>query len=148
MTWSLLSGALLGLGVYALVRVFVRPRPGVATMLARIEGGQRSMSTHTVTPQERAGGLDQRAQSAFNKLADRLEVMAVERGWQLGRQRADLSLMGRTTGSHLAAKVAAGLGLLVLAPFAWSLLRLFGVPLPGVLPAFAAVAWAIKGQPR
>ena len=58
MTLSLVSGALLGLGIYALVRVFVRPRPGVATMLARIEGGQRSMSTHTATPFEvaRLGG--------------------------------------------------------------------------------------------
>lgn len=145
MTLSLISGAVLGLGLYALVRVWVRPQPGIATLLARIEGGQRSMTTHTSTSYERGGALEQRAQSAFNALADRLEVMAVERGWQLGRQRADLALMGRTTGTHLAAKVATGLGLLLLAPFAWSMLRLFGVPLPAALPAFVAVLLGLVG---
>ena len=145
MTLSLVSGALLGLGVYALVRVFVRPRPGVATMLARIEGGQRSMSTHTATAFERSGGLEQRIQSGFGLLSDRLEVMAVERGWELGRQRADLALMGRTRGSHLAAKVAAGLGLFLLGPLVWSILRVAGVPLPAAIPAFAALALGALG---
>jgi Flp pilus assembly protein TadB len=145
MTLSLASGALLGLGVYALVRVFVRPRPGVATMLARIEGGQRSMSTHTATAFERSGGLEQRIQSGFGLLSDRLEVMAVERGWELGRQRADLALMGRTRGSHLAAKVAAGLGLFLLGPLVWSILRVAGVPLPAAIPAFAALALGALG---
>jgi Flp pilus assembly protein TadB len=139
MTWSLVCGALLGLGLYALVRVFVRPRPGVATMLARIEGGQRSMRTHTATPFERGGRLEARAQTAFGALADRLEVLAVDRGWQLHRLRADLALMGRTAGAHLAAKVTAGLGLFLLAPVVWSILRLFAVPLPTVLPGFVAV---------
>jgi pilus assembly protein TadC len=145
MTLSLVSGALLGLGVYALVRVFVRPRPGVATMLARIEGGQRSMSTHTATAFERSGGLEQRISSGFGLLSDRLEVMAVERGWELGRQRADLALMGRTRGSHLAAKVAAGLGLFLLGPLVWSILRVAGVPLPAAIPAFAALALGALG---
>ena len=145
MTLSLVSGALLGLGIYALVRVFVRPRPGVATMLARIEGGQRSMSTHTATAFERIGGLEQRIQSGFGLLSDRLEVMAVERGWELGRQRADLALMGRTRGSHLAAKVAAGLGLFLLGPLVWSILRVAGVPLPAAIPAFAALALGALG---
>ncbi|HEY0774310.1 MAG TPA: type II secretion system protein, partial [Nocardioidaceae bacterium] len=145
MTLSLVSGALLGLGIYALVRVFVRPRPGVATMLARIEGGQRSMSTHTATAFERSGGLEQRIQSGFGLLSDRLEVMAVERGWELGRQRADLALMGRTRGSHLAAKVAAGLGLFLLGPLVWSILRVAGVPLPAAIPAFAALALGALG---
>lgn len=145
MTLSLVSGALLGLGIYALVRVFVRPRPGVATMLARIEGGQRSMSTHTATAFERSGGLEQRISSGFGLLSDRLEVMAVERGWELGRQRADLALMGRTRGSHLAAKVAAGLGLFLLGPLVWSILRVAGVPLPAAIPAFAALALGALG---
>ncbi|HEY0775436.1 MAG TPA: type II secretion system F family protein [Nocardioidaceae bacterium] len=145
MTLSHVSGALLGLGIYTLVRVFVRPRPGVATMLARIEGGQRSMSTHIATAFERSGGLEQRIQSGFGLLSDRLEVMAVERGWELGRQRADLALMGRTRGSHLAAKVAAGLGLFLLGPLVWSILRVAGVPLPAAIPAFAALALGALG---
>jgi tight adherence protein C len=142
---SLLSGAVLGLGVYALLRVFVRPRPGVATMLARIEGGHRSMTTHTATGFERSSGLEQRLQSGFGRLADRLEVMAVDRGWELGRQRADLALMGRARGAHLAAKTAAGLGLFLLGPVVWSILRVAGVPLPTAIPAFAALLLGALG---
>lgn len=145
MTWAMVSGAVLGLGLYALVRVFVRPRPGVATLLARIEGSQRSMTTHTTTAFERSSGLDQRLQSGFSLLSDRLEVLAAERGWELGRMRADLTLMGRTRGSHLAAKVATALGLFLLAPVVWAVLRITGVPLPPAVPAFVALALAALG---
>lgn len=142
---ALLSGALLGLGVYALVRVFVRPRPGVALMLSRIEGGQRSMTTHTATALELGGGLEDRARSLVATLGDRLEVLAAERGWELGRVRADLSLMGRTRGGHLAVKVVTGGGLMLLAPFVWGWMRLLGVPLPASVPVFAAALLGLLG---
>ena len=146
MTWALLTGALTGLGVYALVRVFLRPRPGVATMIARIEGGQRSMSTHTITASEApAAGLQGHLQGGLNRLADRLEVLAVDRGWELGGMRTDLALMGRTRGSHLATKVAVAVLLFLLAPVVWSVLRLAGMQLPTAVPALLAIGLAAFG---
>jgi len=145
MTGALFFGALVGLGLYSLLRVFVRPRPGVAQMLSRINRGQRSMTTHTTTAFESGSALDRRARSAFASLSDRLEVMAADRGWELGRQRADLALMGRTRGSHLAAKVATALGLFLLAPFVWTVMRVAGVPLPSAIPALAALLFATFG---
>src|SRR5689334_17898656 len=141
---ALFTGALTGLGVYALVRVFLRPRPGVATMLARIEGGQRSMSTHTLTVSE-AEGLSGRVQGGMNRLADRLEVMAVDRGWELGGMRTDLALMGRTRGTHLATKVAVATLLFLLAPVVWSVLRIAGMTLPSAVPAVLALGLAAFG---
>lgn len=143
MTAAMLFGALTGLGVYALVRVFVRPQPGVATMLARIEGGHRSMQTHTVSESE--SGLSGRVQSVMARLADRLEVLAADRGWELGGMRADLNLMGRTRGAHLATKVAVGLLLFALAPVVWTVLRIAGMSLPGAVPAFLALGLAAFG---
>ena len=145
MIGALVFGALVGLGLFCLVRVFVRPKPGVAQMLSRINRGQRSMSTHTTTAYESGGALDRRARSAFASLSDRLEALAAERGWQLGRQRADLALMGRTRGTHLATKVAIGLGMFLLAPFVWTMMTVAGAPLPPAIPAFAAVLFATFG---
>lgn len=145
MTAALLCGALVGLGVFCLVRVFLRPKPGVAQMLSRIQRGQRSMSTHTTTAYETGSTFDRHARSAFASLADRLEVVAAERGWELGRQRADLALMGRTRGTHLAMQVTTAFGLFLLAPFVWTVMRVAGVPLPSAIPALAAVLFAAFG---
>lgn len=148
MILAMLCGALTGLGVYALVRVFLRPQPGVAEMLDRINRGQRSMTTHTTTALEseaRGGVLDRRARTAFAGLADRLEAMAADRGWTLGQQRADLALMGRTRGAHLAMKVVTGFGMFLLAPFVWTTMVLAGVPLAPAIPAVGALALAVFG---
>jgi tight adherence protein C len=142
---SLFTGALVGLGVYLLIRIFQQPKPGVATMLARISTGQKSMSIHTISPLEASSGLGQKAQSTFAEWADRFEVLAAERGWGLGRQGADLALMGRTKGGHIASKVAAGLGLFLLAPVVWSILRIAGIPLGPTIPAVVALVLGLFG---
>jgi tight adherence protein C len=140
---ALLYGAVVGLGLYALVRVWLRPRPGVATLLHRIDAGSKSMTPHTTTAleQTRTGALD----SAWHRFADRLEVLSAERGWRLGRVRQDLALMNRTTGAFLASKVAYGLGFLVLAPILWAVLRFAGASVPPAVPAAAALLFALFG---
>lgn len=138
MTVALLCGALVGLGCYALIRVLLRPRPGVATLVRRIDSGAKSMSTHTITQLE-AGERASRIDSFAARIGDRLEVIAVERGWRLHRVRSDLAIMNKTLGGHLAAKVSYGLGLLLLAPVLWAVLRLGGIGLPVQIPALAAI---------
>jgi Flp pilus assembly protein TadB len=103
------------------------------------------MTTHTLTAYEAGGALDRRARSAFATLSDRLEVLAAERGWELGQQRADLALMGRQRGTHLATKVATGFGLFLLAPFVWTMMTIAGAPLPPAVPAVAGLAFAAFG---
>lgn len=145
MILALLSGAAVGLGIFSLVMVFRTPRPGVASMLARIDRGQRSMSTHSTTAYEMSRGLERRARGVFGELSDRLEVLAVDRGWELGRRRADLALMGRTRGSHLAMQVVTGFGLFLLGPLVWSILTIGGLSLPAAIPAAVAVLFGILG---
>jgi len=145
MFWTFAAGAVIGLGVFVLVVAFRTPKPGVATMLARIDRGQRSMTTHSTTAYEMSTGLERRARGAFSDLADRLEVLAVDRGWELGRQQKDLALMGRTRGTHLAMQVVTGLGMFILAPFAWGIMRVGGVPLSPTIPAFVALLLGLFG---
>ncbi len=140
---AVLFGALAGLGLFAVIAVWMRPRPGIGALVQRIDAGTRSMSTSTITAFEadRTSLVDTR----MRKLADRLEVLAAERGWRLGRVRSDLAIMNRTVGSYLAAKVVYGVGLLLLAPILWSLLRVFGIPLPVEIPALAAIVFGLFG---
>ena len=140
---ALLWGALAGLGVFALVAIWLRPKPGISTLMYRIDAGSRSMTTRTVTDLEAARGtlLDR----PMRRLADRLEVLAAERGWRLGSVRRNLAIMNRTMGTHLAQKVTFGVGLLLLAPVLWAALRLLGVPLAPAVPAVAAIVFALFG---
>lgn len=139
-----LFGALAGLGIFAAVRVWLRPKPGISTLIHRIDAGAKSMTTRTVTELEAergAGVLD----SWQRRLGDRLEVLAAERGWRLGRVRRDLAIMNRTLGGFLAAKVLYGLLLLLLAPVLWSVLRVAGIPLPPAIPAVGALVLGLFG---
>lgn len=138
MIGSLLAGAVVGLGVFAVVGLVRRQRPGVGALVARIDAGNRSMSTQIASQLELAVG-GSRVQTWQAALGDRMEVVAAERGWRLGRVRADLALMNRSVGAFLATKIIAGVGLFVLAPVLWALLRLLGVPLPIAIPVVIAL---------
>lgn len=143
---ALLCGALVGLGVYALVRVMMRPQPGVATMLARIEHGQKSMSSHTVTELDSTfSGMSDRTRTVLARFADRLEVVATQQGWRFGRVRADLAIMNRSVGAFLAMKIALALLFLFVAPVVWGVLALTGLSLPPAVPAVFALALAAFG---
>jgi tight adherence protein C len=141
---ALLCGALAGFGCYALVRVWLRPKPGVAALVHRIDAGTKSMSTHTVTALE-AEQQQGRVDSWMARLGDRLEVMAAQRGWRLGRVRSDLAIMSQTVGGFLAAKLVYGLGLLLLAPVLWGVLRTGGIGLAPQIPAVAALVFGAFG---
>ncbi|MGN6608488.1 MAG: type II secretion system F family protein [Jatrophihabitans sp.] len=144
MTLAILFGALAGFGVYALIRVWLRPRPGLAAMIHRIDAGTRSMSTRTVTTLE-AERIEAAAPGPVQRLADRLEVLAVDRGWRLGRTRTDLAMMGQSMGGFLANKVLIALGLFLVAPVIWSALSLLGAHIPAQLPALVALLLGAVG---
>jgi tight adherence protein C len=137
MTWSLVFGAVLGAGVCLLGLAVRRRPPGLAVAVARIDAGRKSMQTMTVSSPE--PGAASTRPGFLDRLRDRFEVLAAERGWRLGRVRSDLAVMNRTVGWFLAAKTTTGLGLLVLAPVCWALLRLMGIPLPSAIPLLAAL---------
>lgn len=146
MIWPLLTGALFGLGVYALVRALLRPRPGVATLVARIDAGTRSMQTHTMSEYDASFiGMSSRTRTLMNGLADRLEVLAAQRGWQLQRQRSDLAILNRTVGAMLATKIVAGALMFALAPVIWAILRFSGIELSATVPLAVALVFGLLG---
>ncbi len=143
---ALIAGAVVGLGIYAFVRILMRPEPGVATLLARIERGRRSMHTHTMTELDSTfSGMSESTRSRMAWFADRLEVLVSERGWRFGRVRADLAIMGRSVGAFLAMKIALGLLFFFIAPIAWGVLALVGLELTTAVPLVFALLLGVFG---
>jgi tight adherence protein C len=142
MTLALLAGSFVGAGIYALVRVFLRPGPSVAVQVARLDAGRRSLHptfTSEVVADRAAGGF---LEPLRRRVGDRLELEVVARGWRLHRLRSDLAIMGRTLSGLLASKVFLAVGALIWMPMMWFAVRMFGVPLPPAAPAVLSLGAA------
>ena len=141
---ALFAGALVGGGTYVLARTVIRPKPGVALLVARIDSGRRSMATHTSTGLELQGSTGA-VDGLVRRLGDSLEVLFIERGWRLGRTQRDLGLLGRSLGQFLATKVLMGVLFFALAPTLWIGLSIAGVGLPGGAPLLFALLFGAFG---
>lgn len=120
MSLAMLFGAVAGLGVFLLVRMFVGTKPGVAATLARIDAGRRGAVPATRSAADRPS-LETltRLQSG---LGARLEAEAAARGWKFTRLRSDLAVLNRPFAGHLATKVLLALCGFVLLPATMTLL--------------------------
>lgn len=134
------AGAVAGLGLYLLVRIFVQPRPGVAATLARIDASRRVGGLYTPTAEVSSLSTLERARL---DLGTRLEAEALARGWKLQRTRTDLAIMNRPFAVHMGTKVLLGGAALVWLPLMAGILNLGGIGvgtvLPGVLTLGAVV---------
>jgi Flp pilus assembly protein TadB len=139
-TAALLAGAAVGLGAFLLVRVFVRPQPSVAVVVARLDAGRRAVAPPPAEPSAAGDGF---LEPLRRRLGERLEYEAVSRGWRLTRLRSDLSILGRSLSGMLATKVFVAVGALLWMPLLWLALSVLGVPVPPAAPAVLSVGVAV-----
>lgn len=127
MTLAMLAGAAVGAGILILVRMAVRPVPGVAATLARVDGAKRRT-------RPRRAGEDSKKPDLIDRwrlsVGERFEDEAAARGWSFTRTRADLAVVDRPFAQHLGTKVLLALAALVWFPMVFTLLGYdpFGVP--------------------
>ncbi|WP_349829240.1 type II secretion system F family protein [Brevibacterium litoralis] len=146
LVWTMIGGAVLGLGVFVLVRTFHHPKPGVATLVARIDHGHKSMRTSVITDMEAATDRAQGwSETLFARTSDQLATFAAERGWNLRFVSADLQVMSRSLGGFLASTVFSGLAMFLLGPVAWGIATMFGAQLSGAVPLLAALVLGALG---
>jgi tight adherence protein C len=139
MTWAFICGGLVGMGVFLLVRMLVRPAPNVLSTIARIDagrGGYSSSSTASAAGEKVLGGVDK----ARATLGRRLEAEANARGWTFGRLRRDLAVMNQPFAAMLATKVFFALGALIFIPVVLFAASYLGFPAPGAAPAVVTLA--------
>jgi tight adherence protein C len=136
MSTVLIAGALVGAGVYLLVRSLVPVRPGLAATLGELDAARVRASASVGTNPARRAQLN---------LGASIRDAAYARGIQLTSLRQDLALLGRSLEAFLATKA-----LLALAGFAAplagaTLLAALGLRLGVVVPLWASLLLAAGG---
>jgi tight adherence protein C len=132
----LIAGALVGAGVYLLVRSLVPVRPGLAATLGELDAARVRASAPVGTNPARRAQLN---------LGASIRDAAYARGIQFTSLRQDLALLGRSLEAFLATKA-----LLALAGFAAplagaALLAALGLRLGVVVPLWASLLLAAGG---
>ncbi|MEU5883146.1 type II secretion system F family protein [Spirillospora sp. NPDC047279] len=125
MNAAMLAGAVVGLGLYALVRALFPPRPGIAARLAAFDAARRreqeAAARSRMSPTlEKVGGL--RA-----KVGRELVRLCESRGWQLRSVRADLAITDRSLEGFLATKFMLPAAALLFIPVVVAYFTLLGI---------------------
>lgn len=132
MIWAMVAGASMGAGVLLLVLQAVRPVPGVAATLQRVDRWRRA---EVVRDQGPTRLVDRVRDLLGADLQSRLD----ERGVALSRTRSDLDVMERNLTRHLGTKILLALMTFIWLPIIWAVLDLGGVSVPfGLAILFAA----------
>jgi tight adherence protein C len=134
---ALLAGALVGLGVYFLIRAVSVPQRSLVSAVGRLDSGRRETRGSFAVPTGLRHGLPERMGSWAAR-----EVAA--RGWRLGRMRADLAILDRSLEGFLGRKLLLALGGLLF-PTVVNVLYLvvLGTALPVVVPLWGGLFLAV-----
>ena len=136
MTYQVLAGSLLGLGLFLLIRALIPGRRDPFASVARIDA-LRSQQTTFATAAEQAPlkGMDK----LKNDLGISLNDFYLRQGWQIRSVRADLAIMDKTVEQFLATKLLLAAGGVIFGPFMFLALWEFGLQLNIAVPVWLAL---------
>lgn len=142
LTLPIVIGAILGLGVYALVRALVPSKSGAVATVARIDAMRAHGALYESPgrgPQEadsgRLGGL--RA-----AIGVRIADLYRQQGWEQRSLRADLNVLERSWENFLATKIMLGVVGLFFGPFLFAIVWKLGLGSGPIIPVWMALACA------
>lgn len=141
LTMPILIGAVLGLGVYALVRALMPSKRSAVAQVARIDAmrarGAAYESAHRGQQDTgRFGGL--RAQ-----VGARVAEFYLQQGWEQRSLRADLAVLDRSWERFLATKVLLAAAGVFFGPFLFAVVWTLGVGRSPIIPVWLALLFAI-----
>ncbi|MFW6694391.1 type II secretion system F family protein [Streptomyces sp. MAR4 CNX-425] len=142
LTYSVLIGAVLGLGVYLLVRALAPGRRGAVATVARVDAMRARGAGRTTT-----SSAQQQEEGRFGGLRAHIGQRAAEfylrQGWEQRSLRSDLAVLDRSWESFLATKVMLSAVGLVFGPAAFALISVAGFGLNPVIPVWLALVFAL-----
>src|SRR6185312_3753407 len=113
MTYEVVAGALVGLGLFLLIRALMPGRPDPMAAVARIDALRQHSSLAPQAEQAPPKGLGKLRQD----LGSSLNEFYIRQGWQIRSLRADLAILDRSVEQFLATKLLlAALGV-IFGPF-------------------------------
>jgi hypothetical protein len=139
MAETAISGAVLGMGLFLLIRALFPARPGLAARLVALDAAQDG----DAAPRARITDPDEEVGTLRRGLGVRLARLYAARGWEARSIRADLALVGRSFEGFLATKVLlAASGLLAFPVLViWVLAMGWGITLH--VPFWSALLFAL-----
>ncbi|MEU6407402.1 type II secretion system protein [Microbispora sp. NPDC046933] len=133
---TVLCGAVLGLGLFLLVRALFPPRPGLTARLAALDqarDGKGVPRAPLIAPEEEV--------SEFRRMLGlRLARFYAARGWEARSVKADLALLGKSFEGFLATKLLLGVSGLLAFPILVGWLALMGWGVSVQVPLWSALA--------
>ncbi len=132
---TVLCGAVLGLGLFLLVRALFPPRPGLTARLAALDqarDGKGVPPAPLIAPEEDV--------SEFRRMLGlRLARFYAARGWEARSTKADLALLGKSFEGFLATKLLLGVSGLLAFPLLVGWLSLMGWGVSVQVPLWSAL---------
>ncbi|MEU7383695.1 MULTISPECIES: type II secretion system F family protein [unclassified Streptomyces] len=140
LTMPVLVGAVLGLGVYALVRALMPSRRSAVAQVARIDAMRARGAAYETRHQarEETGRL-----GAFRaQVGARIAEFYLQQGWEQRSLRADLAVLERSWERFLATKVLLSVAGLFFGPLLFAVVYTMGLGRSPVIPVWMALLCA------
>ncbi|CAL9533366.1 type II secretion system F family protein [Streptomyces sp. NPDC057838] len=140
LTMPLVVGAVIGLGLYALVRALMPAKRSAISQVARIDAMRARGSAHASARVERETG---RLGGLRTEVGLRVSEFYLQQGWEQRSLRADLAVLERSWEKFLATKVLLGVAGLFFGPFLFAVVWTLGVGRSPIIPVWLALLFAV-----
>ncbi|WP_171060214.1 type II secretion system F family protein [Streptomyces montanus] len=139
LTMPIVIGAVMGLGVYVLVRALMPSKRSAISQVARIDAmrarGAAYESSHRAADTGRFGGVR-------TQVGARVAEFYLQQGWEQRSLRADLAVLDRSWENFLATKVLLSAAGLFFGPFIFAVVWTLGVGSSPIIPVWLALLFA------
>ncbi|MPY30714.1 type II secretion system F family protein [Streptomyces adustus] len=129
-------GAVLGLGVYALIRALMPSKRSAVAQVARIDALRARGTAYESSRQTQESG---RLGSLRAQVGARVSDFYLQQGWEQRSLRADLAVLDRSWESFLATKVLLSAAGLFFGPFLFAIVWQLGFSSSPVIPVWLAL---------
>ncbi len=141
LTMPIVIGAVMGLGVYALVRALMPSKRSAVAQVARIDAMRARGAAYAYASAHRAADAG-RLGSARAHVGMRVAEFYIQQGWELRSLRADLAVLDRSWEKFLATKVLLAAAGLFFGPFLFAIVWTLGFNSSPIIPVWLALLFA------